>query len=151
MNRELFSEISFEKFIFKIQKNLLYSSNHLWIDFNNSKISIGLSDYQQQTNGDIAFLSFPKIGTLIKPTLPLIEIETMKVNHEVIVPFQGTIIDTNNELIDFPELINNDPYGKGWLLNIKVENIEMIKNTQMNAEEYRKYLLNEIESRQAMI
>ena len=147
MNSELFSEISFEKFIFKIQKNLLYSSNHLWFDFNNSKITIGLSDYLQQTIGDIAFLSFPKIGTLIKPTLPLIEIETMKVNHEVIVPFQGIIIDTNNELIDFPELINNDPYGKGWLLNIKVENIEMIKNTQMNAEEYRKYLLNEIESR----
>ena len=147
MQNELYSEFHYDKFIFKVKNSYFYGTNHLWFDYNKVEVTIGLSDYLEQTIGDVAFISFPKVGFSIEPNKSIIEIETMKVNHEIEISFDGSVKDINNDLNDNPELINTDPYGNGWLVKVNVENVELIKNSQMTAIEYIKFLQNEIEHR----
>ena len=145
MSIELYSEFKFDKFIFKIMNRYLYSTNHLWFDFDETGIIIGLTDYLQQTIGDAAFVTLPLSGAIINPSVPISEIETMKVNHEIMISYKGIILDVNKELIDFPELINEDPYEKGWLLRLKIENIENVKKSLLTAENYIEFIRNEVE------
>ena len=147
MVTDLYSELSIDKFIFKVKKVYFYSTDHLWFDYNNLEATIGLSDYLQQTIGDVAFLTLPKIGTEVKPNSPCLEIETIKVNHEISFTFNGIVVDINNELIDLPELVNNDPYEKGWLVKIKINEIDLIKKSQMSSEKYIEFIKNETEKR----
>lgn len=140
-----YSELSVDKYIFKIKNSFFYGTNHLWFDYNDYEVTIGLSDYLQQTIGDIAFLSFPKIGSEIKQNIPCIEIETIKVNHEISFSFNGTVLDVNDELVDSPEIVNNDPYDKGWLVKIKINDTDLIKKSQMSSEQYIEFVKNEID------
>ena len=147
MQNETYSELFYDKFIFKVMNSYFYGTDHLWFDYNNKEVTIGLSDYLQQTLGNVAFISFPKVGSTIEPNKSIIEIETMKVNHEIGIPFEGLVKEINTDLTDKPELINNDPYEKGWLLKVIVENDEHIKNSQMTGNTYIKFLQNEVEQR----
>ncbi len=144
MDIESYSEIKYDKFIFKIQNNIFYDSSHLWYHFANKKITIGLSDYLQQTIGDVSFVSLPIKGSKINPDDFSLEIETMKVNHEVSIPFAGIILDVNKELLDFPEVINEDPYDKGWLLVVEPEQSEIPRKTLMSSQDYFVFLQEEL-------
>ena len=139
------SEFTYDKIIFKVKNSYFYSTNHLWFDYNNVEVTIGLSDYLQQILGDVAFISFPEVGSAIDPNKSIIEIETMKVNHEVGIPFEGFVKEINYNLNDNPEFINSDPYEKGWLLIVSVKKAELIKNSQMTNYQYIKFLQDEIE------
>jgi len=80
---------------------------------------LGLSDYRQQSSGDVAFVSLPPIGKQVTAGKELSTVETIKVDLEVPAPFNGEIVAVNEALEDAPELINQDPYGKGWLVDVR--------------------------------
>ena len=80
---------------------------------------LGLSDYRQQSSGDVAFVSLPPNGKQVIAGKELSTIETIKVDLEVPAPFDGEIVAANEALEDAPELINQDPYGKGWLVDVR--------------------------------
>lgn len=116
-----FLETTVDKFIFRVRIGYHYTESGLWIarDETSDLARIGLSDYAQQANGDVAFVTLPEPGDTITAGGELATIETIKVDLEVPAPFAGEIAAINEALEDRPELINQDPYGQGWLLEVR--------------------------------
>jgi glycine cleavage system H protein len=138
MTNEPETEIKFtvDKFIFRFPRNLLYSSDGLWITQENEAIRIGMSDFLQQRNGDIAFATVAEQGSELNAGDEIASIETVKVNFSLPAPMKGAVIEANASLQDSPELINQDPYGRGWLAILQPENLKRDLDTLLTAEAY---------------
>jgi glycine cleavage system H protein len=100
------------------------------------QVRLGLTDFVQQHGGDVAFAKVKPAGTTLKPGDELAELETMKVNVELPSPVAATIVEVNNALELKPELINQDPFGKGWLALIEPTNWESDRTTLLNPKAY---------------
>lgn len=131
-------EIKFtvDKFIFRFPRNLLYSPDGLWIAQENDSLRIGMSDFIQQRNGDIAFATVAEQESELNAGDEVASIETVKVNFSLPAPMKGKVIGANASLQDSPELINQDPYGLGWLVILRPENLKRDLVTLMTAEAY---------------
>ena len=114
-------ETTVDKFIFRVKMGNLYNENGIWADMNEAGgvARLGLSDYAQQSSGDVAFVSLPEPGQPVVAGKELAAVETIKVDLEVQAPFAGEIVAVNEALEDAPELINQDPYGRGWLVEVR--------------------------------
>ncbi len=114
-------ETTVDKFIFRVKVDNLYNDNGIWADMNEASgiARLGLSDFTQQSSGDVAFVSLPEPGQSVVAGKELATVETIKVDLEVQAPFDGEIVAVNEALEDAPELINQDPYGRGWLVEIR--------------------------------
>jgi glycine cleavage system H protein len=135
-----------DKFIFRFPQKLRYSQDGLWIMQEGGMFRIGMGDYAQQRNGDIAFATPAPIGSLLNAGDEIAGIETVKVNFSLPSPMQGKIIEVNALLQDSPELINLDPYGKGWLVLLQPENLEQDCTALMTAEAYANLAKQQAES-----
>jgi glycine cleavage system H protein len=131
-------EIKFtaDKFIFRFPQKLRYSQEGLWVMQEDGLLQIGISDFIQQQNGDIAFATPAPIGSLLDAGDEIASIETVKVNFSLPSPVKGKIVEVNALLQDSPELINLEPYGKGWLVVLQPENLERDLPALMTAEAY---------------
>jgi glycine cleavage system H protein len=129
-------ELTVDKFIFRFPKELLYSEAGLWIRREDSLIRIGLSDFAQQRNGDIAFANLKSNGTALDVGDEIASIETVKVNFSLPSPVKGRIVEVNSVLEESPELINQEPYGRGWMSVVQPENLEQDLGVLMTAEAY---------------
>ncbi len=116
-----FLETTVDKFIFRVKVGNLYDEHGVWVamDENRGTARLGLTDFRQQASGDVAFVSLPAVGTSIETGKELTTIETIKVDLEVVAPLAGEVVAVNPALEDAPELINQDPYGAGWLVELK--------------------------------
>ena len=116
-------ETTVDKFTFRVAKGRLYTPEGVWIEplqsNNPPRARLGVTDYFQQHNGDVAFATVKPRGTRLRSGDDFAEIETMKVTLELPSPFTGTIVEVNKALERNPELINQDPYGQGWLALIE--------------------------------
>lgn len=114
-------ETTVDKFIFRVKVGNLYNENGIWADINQASgvVRLGLSDFTQQSSGDVAFVSLPEPGDGVRAGKELAAVETIKVDLEVQAPFDGEITAVNEALEDAPELINQDPYGRGWLVEVR--------------------------------
>jgi glycine cleavage system H protein len=141
-------EIKFtvDKFIFRFPQKLRFSQDGLWIMQEGDMFRIGMGDYAQQRNGDIAFATPAPIGSLLNAGDEIANIETVKVNFSLPCPVQGKIVEVNALLQDSPELINLDPYGKGWLVLLQPENLEQDRTALMTAEAYANLAKQQAES-----
>lgn len=110
-----------DKFIFRVKTGRLYSDRGVWValDETSQTTRLGLSDYTQQSSGDVAFVSLPEPGAAVQAGRELATVETIKVDLEVQAPFDGEVVAVNEALEDAPELINQDPYGRGWLVQVR--------------------------------
>jgi glycine cleavage system H protein len=115
-------ETTVDKFIFKVATDRLYTPEGLWVKQEDSGIKLGVSDFFQQRNGDIAFADLQPVGTTLQLEDEVASIETIKVNVALGSPLTGTIQDINQQLAKAPEVINQDPYGEGWLCVISADN-----------------------------
>ena len=120
MNSDL--EITIDKFLLVVKGDLRYSKDHVWVKIENEHCILGLTDYAQRKGGDIVFLKFEDRSGLIKEGEPVALYETIKAALHVSAPFNHQILELNSILEDQPELINEDPYGKGWIARVKPEN-----------------------------
>jgi glycine cleavage system H protein len=125
-----------DKFIFRFPRNLLYSLEGLWILKENGFLRIGMSDFIQQSNGDIAFATVAEQGCELNVGDEIASIETVKVNFSLPAPMKGRVMEANTSLQGSPELINQDPYGRGWLAILQPENLERDQTALMTAETY---------------
>lgn len=123
----------------KIPAELLYSSDHSWVKFEDNIAVIGVSDFVQEQLGAIKGIEFPEIGDFIEASDDLCKVEADNDFTHVLAPISGYIAEINTELIDDPELMNEDSYGKGWLVTIEVANKEEEKDL-MTAAEYEAFL-----------
>lgn len=115
-----FLETIVDKFIFKVATDRLYSAEGLWLKSEGNRVRIGVSDYFQQHNGDVAFVEIKAVGKIVPAGAEVATIETMKVNIDLPSPVTGKIIEVNTLLVSTPEAINQDPYGNGWLAVVEV-------------------------------
>ncbi len=129
-------EITVDKFIFRIPEALLFSDAGIWVAVEGSRARLGLSDFAQQVNGDIAFANVQPAGTEIRAGDEFGSIETVKVNVGLPSPVKGKIIEVNLMLRDSPEAINQDPYGKGWIVVIELLDWEKDKVALLDAPRY---------------
>ena len=129
-------ELTVDKFIFRFPAGLLYSEDGLWVEFEGQRARIGLSDFTQQRNGDVAFAMPGEVGTRVRKGDEVAVVETIKVNLSLPSPVAGKVIETNQELVAAPELINQDPYGKGWLSVLEVEDPDAARGSLRTAAEY---------------
>ncbi len=129
-------KLTVDKFIFAFPKNLQYSDAGLWIRREGGMVRIGLSDFAQQRNGDIAFANLRDVGSALEVGDEIASIETVKVNISLPSPMKGKVVEVNSILQDSPEFINQDPYGKGWMAVLQVEHVEQEISKLLDAEAY---------------
>ena len=126
----------------KIPKDLYYAENHEWVKVNGNTAVVGVSDFAQSELGDVVFVELPDNGDEFEQSEQFIVIESVKTVSDVYMPLSGRVVEVNEDLLDSPELINEDPYGDGWLVEIEFNNEEEL-NELMDNEEYEDYIENE--------
>jgi glycine cleavage system H protein len=101
-------------------EELKYSKSHEWARLeSDGTVTVGISDYAQQALGDLVFIETPEIDRTVKAGEACAVVESVKAASDIYAPVSGEIIDTNPELGNAPELVNNDPYGDGWIMRIR--------------------------------
>lgn len=103
----------------QVPAELRYTSEHEWVSPGEGALRIGITDYAQEQLGDIVFVTLPEPGTTVQAGRPLGEVESTKSVSEIYSPINGTVSARNDALTDTPDLINSDPYGEGWLVEIE--------------------------------
>jgi glycine cleavage system H protein len=131
-----FQEYVFDKFIFKVKNGVYYHKDGCWIEKADSIATIGVTDFFQTLNGDVASVVLFGLGLKLKQGSPFGDIETMKVSFELTSPASGEIVELNKLLDNSPELVNLEPYGNGWLLKIKLDDFETDKLNLMDSKSY---------------
>ena len=112
-------EYTLDKFTFKVATDRLYSPAGLWARAEGGRITVGVSDFLQQRSGDVAFAEVVEVGTAVAAGDELATIETIKVDIELPAPVSGVVVAVNEALEMEAEIINQDPYGDGWLAVIE--------------------------------
>jgi len=106
-----------------IPQELLYTKDHEWIRLEGDTATTGITDFAQGELGDVVFVQLPEIGMKVEQEKAFGTIEAVKAVADVYAPLSGEVIEVNVELNDHPELMNQDPYGKGWIAKIKTSNL----------------------------
>lgn len=140
-----FLETTFDKFIFTVKTGSLYTDDDFWVDIQGSVATVGVTDYLQKSNGDVAFVEPVAPGKSVKRGEELGEIETIKATLNLISPVTGKVIEVNQELEAHPEIINSDPYGAGWICRIELADPEGAKEGLLQAEAYMEIMKGKIE------
>ncbi len=103
----------------KFPENLKYTKAHEWIRLEGDVAYVGITDYAQQQLGDIVFIDIPSVGESLDEGEVFGTIEVVKTISDLFLPVGGEILEVNDRLEDNPELVNSDPYGEGWLIQLK--------------------------------
>lgn len=119
--------------------NLKYTKDHEWIRLEGDVAYIGITDFAQSELGEIIFVEVETVGETLGEGEVFGTVEAVKTVSEMFLPVDGEIIEFNEELTDKPELINEDPYGKGWIVKISVSNASQYEEL-LSAEAYEKLL-----------
>jgi len=123
-----------------IPADLRYTPEHEWVRIDGAVATIGVTDYAQGELGDIVFVELPAVNAATAQMESFGTIEAVKTVSELFAPLSGTIVEVNAKLGDRAELINQDPYGEGWLIKIKWSNKDEFKKL-LAAEEYQKQIV----------
>ncbi len=105
----------------QVPAELRYTSEHEWIRPSEGVLRVGITDYAQDQLGDIVFVTLPEPGTVVQAGQSLGEVESTKTVSEIYAPVSGTVTARNTDLADHAEVINSDPYGRGWLVEIETD------------------------------
>ncbi len=141
-----FLETMVDKFIFRAATDRLYSRDGVWLQAAGpGRARLGATDYFQQRGGDVAFAHVKAAGTALRAGDELAEIETIKANNSLFTPVAGTVADVNPALDLFPETINEDPYGKGWVAVLESPDWESEAAKLLDAEQYLAWVRAEAE------
>ena len=122
-----------------IPKDLRYHQEHEWVRVNGAQATLGISHFAQVALGDIVFIDVPKPGVVVKAGQQIGEVESTKTTSTIYTPVGGTIAKVNADLKDHPEVVNSDPYGKGWMVVIDLSNTGEVEKL-MTAEQYEAFL-----------
>jgi len=144
MGDDFYQEVA-DKFIFTVKKGLFYTENDVWTKIKDGEAQIGVTDFLQRRSGDVTFVELPKKGSIIKrEEEEIFSYETIKAIVSIASPFDGIITEVNTMLKDKPELINEDPYGEGWIATISPSHLEEDKRYLMTAEKYFELMKSKI-------
>ena len=120
-------------------EDLLYHAEHDWARLDGDSATFGITWYAQDQLGEVVFLEPPQVGTQVTKDEPYAEVESVKAVSDVYAPLSGEIVEVNGALSDSPEQINDDPYGEGWLVKVRLSDQGETEQL-MDAESYRSSL-----------
>jgi glycine cleavage system H protein len=129
-------ETTVDKFVFRVAADRLFSPDGVWVQAQGNRLRVGVTDYVQQRNGDVAFAHVKPVGAKLAAGDELAEIETVKANVSLFLPVGGTVAEVNPSLELNPEIINESPYDKGWLALIEAADWESERATLLGPEAY---------------
>ena len=119
-----------------IPAELKYTNDHEWVKVNGDEALVGITDFAQSELGDIVFVDIQTEGETLKKGETFGTIEAVKTVADAFMPVSGEVIEVNGELEGAPETVNNDPYGKGWMIKIKISDPAEISEL-LSAEQYK--------------
>ena len=125
-----------------ISDDCKYTQEHEWVkveDIESGEALIGITDYAQDQLGDIVYLELPQLGAVVKQLDKMGEVESVKAVSDLFSPISGNVIESNTALNDHPELVNEDPFGKGWLIRVTMSSANELDGL-MSASGYQSYI-----------
>jgi glycine cleavage system H protein len=140
-----FLKINVDKFTFHVATDRFYNAEGVWARAEGDQVRIGISDFQQQRSGDVAFAEVKAPGTLLAFGDEVANIETIKVDIALPSPLSGKVVEVNPAMEEAPEAINQDPYGAGWLALVEASNWEADRSKLLDPEAYFAHVKQEAE------
>lgn len=125
-------------------EDLKYSKEHEWVLVEGNVATVGITDYAQDQLGDIVFVEMPAIGDKVSKEDAFGVVESVKAVSDIYAPVSGKVLEVNDDLPDNPEMVNEDPYGDGWMIKIEMNDPEELQDL-MSATEYEEYVAEEKE------
>lgn len=124
----------------KVPDDLKYTDSHEWLRLEqDGTVTVGITDYAQESLGDLVFVETPQVGRRLKAGEACAVVESVKAASDTYAPITGEVVDTNSRLTDEPELINSSPYGEGWIMRIQPEDASEL-DALLDPEDYEHIL-----------
>jgi glycine cleavage system H protein len=127
-----------------VPENLHYSKDHEWVRVDGEIAIIGITDYAQNSLGDVVYVELPKPGEEFTSNEPFGSVESVKAVSEMFTPVSGQVVEVNEALADEPEKVNSDPYGDGWMIRLRMANPGEV-DSLLTAAEYEDFTKAETE------
>ena len=125
---------------YDIPDDLYYSKEHEWVRIEGKTAVIGVTDYAQKSLHEVVYVETPKVDSQIEQFQSIGSVESVKSVSDIFTPVSGKIIETNAELAESPELVNEDPYGEGWIVKVQLANSDEDLKKLLTAEQYADYI-----------
>jgi glycine cleavage system H protein len=125
-----------------VPENLRYTKDHEWILVDGDSGTIGITDHAQEELGDIVYVELPKPGARLEQSSSFGSVESVKAVSDIYCPVSGEVAEVNQALAESPEKVNDDPYGNGWLIKLKLTNPSQLDQL-MTAAQYTEYISSE--------
>lgn len=119
--------------------DIKYSKSHEWVRVEGDLATIGITDYAQEQLGEVVYIDLPQTGRIIHQDESFGSVESVKTVSDLIAPVSGEIVEVNEELVDSPETVNEDPYTAGWMIIVRMEDPSELKDL-LSAEEYQAFI-----------
>jgi glycine cleavage system H protein len=123
-------------------EDLSYTKDHEWVRVKGDQATVGITDHAQNQLGDVVYVELPKVGDSFEAAEPFGSVESVKAVSEIYMPLGGSVVEVNGTLNDAPERVNEDPYGAGWMIKIRMENASQV-DALLTAAEYEDYIKEE--------
>lgn len=123
-------------------EDLSYTKDHEWVRTKGDQATVGITDHAQHQLGDVVYVELPKVGDKFEASEPFGSVESVKAVSEVYMPLAGSVVEVNDSLNDSPEKVNQDPYGDGWMIRIKIDNPAQV-DALLTSIEYEDYIKEE--------
>jgi len=118
---------------------LKYTEEHEWLLIEDELVTVGITDFAQDSLGDIVFVELPEVGTMLVAGKPFGVVESVKAVSDVYAPISGEVIEVNEELPDSPETLNTSPYEDGWMIKIKPSDLSQLDDL-LDADDYADFV-----------
>ncbi len=119
--------------------DLRYTQEHEWVRVDGTTARVGITDYAQDALGDVVYVDLPEVGATVAAMAACCEVESTKSVSEIFSPVSGTVAEVNSDLSDAPQMINEDPYGKGWIFSVEMADPAQAEGL-MDAAAYQAFL-----------
>lgn len=122
-----------------VPENLRYSKDHEWVLVEGDVATVGITDYAQESLGDVVYVDLPKVGATYGAHESMGSVESVKAVSDIFIPVSGEVVEINEALNDAPESANSDPYGAAWMAKVRLSNPAELDEL-MDAAQYQEYL-----------
>lgn len=126
----------------KTPEELTYTKDHEWVRVKGDKATVGITDHAQKQLGDVVYVELPKVGDRFEAAEPFGSVESVKAVSEIYMPVTGSVLEINEALNESPEHVNENPYGEGWMIVVKIDNPAELDGL-LTAAEYEDYIKEE--------
>ncbi|MCC6502351.1 MAG: glycine cleavage system protein GcvH [Deltaproteobacteria bacterium] len=123
-------------------KDLKYTKEHEWVKVEGNIATVGITDYAQDSLGDVVYVELPQEGATVTKHEPFGVVESVKAVSDLYAPLSGSVTEVNDAIVDSPEAINEDPYGDAWMIKVEIANTGELGDL-LTADEYQKFIEEE--------